>query len=136
MEIPKLVNLETKEEYEAAFRYMWNWIADETIKREDIVSKCEFFEEHLFDYTLFTVKDAPLNYCYMCEYTKCISTKYDIVPNCKKCPVKWGGCMDEVSNKRECTRTGAEYDLWYNASDWQSASVYARAIANLPLKDE
>ena len=28
---------------------------------------------------------------------------------------------------------GSEYDLWNNANDWKSASVYARAIANLPV---
>lgn len=124
MEIPKLVNLQTRDEYIEAFRYMWNWIADETIKRKEKVTKYEFFKEHGFGWSLLTLNNVPLNFCYMCEYTKY---------KCKKCPVKWSTTSNDECNSNECVKMGAKYDLWDNAMDWQSASVYARAIANLPV---
>ena len=60
LEIPKLVNLQTRDEYEEAFRYMWNWIADETIKRKEKVTKYEFFKEHGFGDSMYTLKGVPL----------------------------------------------------------------------------
>ena len=133
MEIPKLVNLQTRDEYEEAFRYMWNWIADKTIERKKKVTKYDFFYEHGFDCTLFKLNNAPLNFCYMCEYTKFYTSANGIVPNCRKCPVIWSNPSDDECNAYPCVKIGAEYDLWDNAMDWQSASVYARAIANIPV---
>ena len=130
MEIPKLVNLQTRDEYEEAFRYMWNWIADKTIERKEKVTKYEFFDEHGFGWPL---NNVPLNFCYMCEYTKYYAIEHGIIPKCKKCPVKWSTTSNDECNANECVKIGAEYDLWDNAIDWKSASVYARAIANIPV---
>ena len=133
MEIPKLVDLQTRDEYIEAFRYMWNWISDETIKRKKKVTKYDFFKENGFDCSLLTINNAPLNFCYMCEYTKFYTIVNGIVTNCKKCPVKWSTISNDECDAYECVKIGSEYDLWDNAIDWQSASVYARAIANIPV---
>lgn len=99
------------------FRKMWNWIADETEKRNKTVNKWEYFEDNLIP-----VDDRPEADCYLCE----------IVGDhgCECCPVNWGF--------RYCGCDGSPYHLWY--SSWRLGEVhlaakYARIIANLPLKE-
>ncbi|MCH5186818.1 MAG: hypothetical protein J1F63_00340 [Oscillospiraceae bacterium] len=115
----------TKAEAIANHRKMWNWIADETEKRQRCVSKDEYF------YTV-DIANRPHQRCYCCEY----SAQNGILPfpeyDCGLCPVVWpfGGLC--------CTPDeDGLYDCWCRTYglDWQLAAELARQIAELPERE-
>jgi len=116
----------TKEEAITEHRKMWNWIAEECIKRKRRVTKLEYFKSNC-------IINIPYNKCYCCEFaynnawktnTK-ITDRSDI---CKCCPLIWkyGKCvMDGLG----------EYDEWVRTllkDDFKAEAEIARKIANLP----
>ena len=118
----------TKEWTIAEHRKMWQWIAEETLKRERIVYKKEYLEEY------FPNEDIRCN-CFCCEY----DTKFD-GNACSHCPILWG--TEDVTSSYFCER-GDDYGikgLWtlcdYLTMDkqYKEASIIAKKIANLPEK--
>lgn len=58
------------------FRDMWNWIADETEKRDHFVSKEKYFDEN---------NETPvLHGCYLCEYA---DQRKPLGNRCIVCPI-------------------------------------------------
>lgn len=106
-------------------RKMWNWIADETEKREEIVIKQDYFRENEIDPCIYN--------CYCCQYAKDNSAHG--YRDCKICPIIWRGEFNNYYQIR-CTALISLYELWHNADNWQSAAKYARQIANLPERRE
>lgn len=114
-------------------RKMWNWIADETEKRRELVNKSDYFEEndiimcHLF--------------CFCCQYAKDNSdaTRLGVeIRDCKICPIDWGVQVDDY-DKHQCIKHNTPYDWWVEANsfeEWKFAAKYARQIANLPVRRE
>ena len=108
----------TKKLAVALHRRFWNWMANETEKRQRIVQKRE--------YPLFK-RRYILSRCWCCEYTQ---------GDCKKCPIVW-----HIKKKflGKCQCESAEYDEWQdarNARDWREAARIARVIAQLPETEE
>ena len=102
-------------------RKLWNWIADETIRRQEIIAK--------HDYPLFKRKDISNN-CWCCEYAE---------EECKNCPIIWNeeSYYDDLGLRiPECK--DEEYGKWREKAmrgNWQEAAHWARIIAELPERD-
>lgn len=112
----------TKSQAIEEHRKMWNWIADETERRREVVFKEDYFGCFGFD-----TSKTPQYMCWCCEYTKCYV-------GCNKCPIEWP-YNDVYNSMCLCLREGSPYAKWSNAvrfRAYQSAAKYARAIANLP----
>ena len=102
----------TKEQAIENHRKMWNWIADETLKRKRVVRKDEYFIEKGIS--------VVQCWCYCCEY----STDNSYI-DCDKCPIQWKNGLCEAG----------EYDDWRAAcfkENYKKAAKLARIIANLP----
>lgn len=123
----------TKEEAIKRHRELWNWVADETLKRKKCVDKAEYFEEHYTD-------QIPRNTCWCCEYAeRCSTTGID----CNSlCPINWG-----TSGPVPCCTNDSLYSMYYDLIDSTKLSVLskhearyaagvARAIANLPERKD
>ena len=121
----------TREEAIAEFRKMWNWIADETEKRQAIVDKQTYFRENYLE----MVNSA----CYCCEYGRQAVINDLVRRVCDACPIDFG---DHDADKllTPCTRMESPYRNWaiacctgeYEGCDWRKAAWCARQIANLP----
>ena len=122
----------TREEAIQKHRELWNWIADETERQQDFVSKEEYYYEH-------PEITQPLNLCFCCQYvdersdynaSDCVDERSDYnASNCLAlCPIKW--------KSGHCEWSGSEYREWRNAEDWLEAAKYARIIANLPERSD
>ena len=103
-------------------RKMWNWIADETEKRQKALDKDSYFKENKLHRC----------YCnsYCCEYAA--ENSLGIMRDCNMCPIEWG-------NGIKCRDDGELYYQWENSvyfDNWQFAAKYAREIANLPTRLE
>lgn len=126
------MNLEFDEAIEN-HRKMWNWIADETEKRKEVVNKSVYFEENEINRCKF--------YCFCCQYaidngyiTKYGSKRRD----CRLCPIDWGVELGNYE-KHQCSEFNTPYDWWcdaYDLNDWKSSAKYAKEIANLPEMKE
>lgn len=109
----------TKEEAIKRHRMMWNWIAYETLKREEFVTKQEALEHFGW------LSSEMFSRCWCCTYARKDGT-------CADCPIQWPGDT--------CTGlVGAEglYDKWCYlrwCSDYKKAADLAYQIANLPEK--
>lgn len=119
----------TREEAIQKHRELWNWIADETERRQDCVSKKEYFEN-----IGVGRNEVPLNNCYCCEYAHNQTNTFGAT-KCESCPI-W-------SFDKPCESTfesdNLPYDLWrcaYESGAWEKAAKYARIIANLPERSE
>uniref|UniRef100_A0AAU8B0C4 Uncharacterized protein n=1 Tax=Dulem virus 36 TaxID=3145754 RepID=A0AAU8B0C4_9CAUD len=124
----------TREQAIAEHRKMWNWIADESEKRNVMLNKTHYFIEHNINAN--ELKD----YCFACEYAyqtyqtkgKKHSTKF-----CNYCPLVW------ESNRRtfmcECKDHRLDdlglFALWRNSKTIEEHVRYARLLANLPEKE-
>ena len=111
----------TKSEAIALHRRMWNYIADETEQRQEVVDKADALIEMGIG-----LRDVAYR-CFCCEYG---IQKFGPKLRCEACPIKWSG--------RHCYDPGELYDLWEDAvdgGDWEFASRLARVIANLPEKE-
>lgn len=103
----------TREQAIKEHRKMWNWIADETLKRERKVYKEEYFEHFENRYP-----ERPIYDCWCCEYAN----------RCDKCPVAWG--EDGIACGSSIYKTWFELDNHY----FKAAANLARLIAELPEK--
>ena len=110
----------TKSEAIANHRKMWNWIADETLKRKCKVRKREYFETH-------GLTDVPRNVCYCCEYS--------CDESCSDCPIEWGGEYGTCESKDNKGDRKGLYTLWYDEYDYIKAAELARQIAELPERE-
>lgn len=102
-------------------RKMWNWVADETEKRQRIVEKRDYFKEN-------EITEDVFERCFCCEYGGQRAKRYEGTAKCYYCPINWlyDDCEDEKSY----------YMLWYHCEDWRKTANYARKIANLPVREE
>lgn len=117
----------SKEKAITNHRMMWNWIADETLKRKYCVSKEDAFEHFKWDWDKIWIG------CWCCHYAIIERNKniYDIgVSTCEYCPLKW--------NHNRCNYDGeffkGLYSKWYIATinnNYKKAAKIARKIANL-----
>lgn len=121
----------TREEAIAEFRKMWNWIADETEKRQEIVDKQTYFRENYLE-----MVDSA---CYCCEYGKQAVINDLAEMACDACPIDFGD-HDADKPLSHCIRRESPFWNWsiaccideYEEGDWRKAAWCARQIANLP----
>lgn len=104
----------TREQAIYEHRKMWNWIADECLKRKRKVEKYEYFDEHP------VYGEIPQCYCWCCEYS-------DVY--CSTCPIQFDGPMARCTNKPESPTI---YNYYFSCCDYNIASECARKIANFP----
>lgn len=107
----------SKEEAIRNHRDMWNWIANETLKRKRTIFKEDYFVAINIDYD-----DIPENYCYCCEYA------YSYNPCYNTCPIHWSG-------DKSCINASSEYFLWVQEENYIKSAELARQIANLPERE-
>ena len=119
----------TREEAIANHRKMWNWIADETERRQAIVSKSDYLHDTLW-------RDME-NECFCCEY----SFQKSGCESCKDCPLDWSS--NQKSFMCENIQSYGDYKglhiKWIYSEkegDWRNAAKIAREIANLPERKE
>lgn len=118
---------EDREATIAAFREMWRWIAEETLKQKRIVWKHEYFEAN-------PSKEMPENaMCYLCDYASHMELEHGFkASTCDYCPIDWGqsNCMGGIVgftayiNWAQCT-----------INNWEDAARYAKQISELPEKE-
>lgn len=116
----------TFDEAIANHRKMWNWIADETEKRKEIVLKENYFGG---------ASIPPAHLCFCCEYTRYAHGHKD----CRLCPIDWKIETDIEVYSMQCCESNTLFSMWNKSckdNDWQSAAKYAREIANLPARGE
>lgn len=97
---------------------LWNWLADHPGKE-----KIDYYKEN-------NIYERQNNDCYACEYTIAVCDEKEEPHDCKYCPLIW--------NKFICYRNEAEFSDWLDRSQdgkFEEASVIARKIANLPVKE-
>ena len=114
----------TKEKAIEEHRKMWNWIADETLKRKHKVNKLTYFNENL-------LSDKVRHNCFLCEYT--FQNYFTIVfTRCRSCPLKWTERPKEEYRLHECVFS--IYSDWQtcNVENYELAAALAKRIANLP----
>lgn len=124
----------SREEAIENHRKMWQWIAEETLKREKIVCKEEYLEEYF-------PNEVICCDCFCCEYGRQqINLGYDMRYGCKFCPLDW----DSSTTVMCCDRFTDDDDLgWFalwekitKVLNWQQASELAKIIAELPERKE
>lgn len=124
-------------------RKMWNWIAEETLKRKVKVTKNDYFLEHP------ECKAPFFANCYCCDYAMeqfrqyksyYYKDKKDKVSFCDFCPIKWGSktkdkCIKYTSDIIGVFAKGifAKYEY---TNKYKSAARLAKIIAELPEKEE
>lgn len=124
----------SKEQAIKEHRKMWNWIADETLKRQEIVTKEDYMKEVF-------LKESPDNkipslYCFCCEYVDQLNQKGF---SCKFCPLIWD---NDYPNSMFCSILGSIYLIWLDFCNshantyYIKASKLAREIANLPERED
>ncbi len=93
---------------------MWRWIAEESVKREKVVMKMNYFKEHP------EYKKLPMKLCWCCEY----------VGNdaCSKCPLVWPDNIFCIFDNKGL------YKKWISETNYKKAAKYAREIAELEEK--
>lgn len=112
---------------------MWNWIADETEKRQKAVTKAEYFKQNKLK--------SVFCECYCCQYAfdnSEIMRRGDKCRDCEICPIDWGVkvCGNDY---KQCVAEKTDYSKWDDyvfLNDWKSAAKYAGEIANLPAREE
>ena len=128
----------TKAEAIQKCRDMWNWIADETERRNCVVDKEEYFVEHGME------ENEVVNGCYLCEYDFAGNPEFK---TCHFCPIDFGEveeydeegcrnnpCIDALDSPfrkwniqmGRCWAVNGEYDI---------LAKFAREIANLPERE-
>ena len=113
-----------KEEAVYNHRKLWNWIAEETEKRKEVVLKAQYFYENGLSY----IK----NDCYCCEYEQEF-----LDDDCNHCPILWVSAGEKY---KYCVAKSSPYMKWTIASeitqDYRECAKYAREIANLPARED
>lgn len=114
----------TKEEAVKRHRMMWNWIAYETLRRKEFVTKQEAVEH--FGWNESKMRSG----CWCCTYAY-----EDKDWGCNKCPIQWpeGRCYGLPNG------IFGLYDIW-RAIKWtpnyKEAADLAYRIANLPERED
>lgn len=108
----------TKEEAIRRHRMMWNWIAEETLKRKMAVGKPDAFKH--FKWNLCRYGG---NWC--CEYVVSNNKK------CSECPLVWPDNKCSGDKISPYTKWCCEYD--YN---YELCAKYAKQIAELPERKD
>ena len=111
----------TKEEAVKRHRMMWNWIAYDTLRREEYVTKREALEHFGWD------GSKMHSSCWCCTYAREHGS-------CEDCPIQWpeGKCASSVGVK-------GLYDEWCYMRwrfDHKKAADLAYQIANLPERED
>lgn len=106
-------------------RKMWNWIADETEKRNKIITKEDYFAEHS---GLRICGYVPNINCWCCEYVIFNSS------GCKSCPILW--LLDDKYKYATCTDEQSPFHKWAESISIMVRAHYAREIANLPERED
>lgn len=130
----KMLDL-SKEQAINEHRRMWNWIAEETIKRNEALTKEDYMHEVFKKEHPNTT--FPDFYCFCCEYIKQQNE------SCSKCPIKWPNgkrCDDEDSPYSDRIELNTMYILHRNSTDHEyvlnELSDLAKEIANLPERKD
>lgn len=129
----------TREEAIRRHRLMWNWIADETEKTGELITKKDAFKH--FGWARI---EAVLS-CWCCEWVYLKYNKFD--SPCSYCPLDWSNGEKKIleadcCNIRTCDGDTGHglYRQWLNVTSYEKdpteASRLARIIANLPEKKE
>jgi hypothetical protein len=97
-------------------RQLWKYTCYKIIKKEDKISKSEYFENYDIN--------IPNSECFLCEYIKYYQNR------CSYCPLYWG---------KEYTCTGVAdsiglYTKYLHSNEWEEAYYYANKISKLPIK--
>ena len=124
----------TREQAIEEHRKMWNWIADETLKRRKCVYKRDYLETQ--NIKLF---DLYVN-CFLCHYARQFDDGYK---DCSRCPLEWRKSGDTRYSGNEyciCDKDGMLYREWSYAKfspifSSKHIADLARKIANLPEKE-
>lgn len=119
----------TREQAIIEFRKMWNWIADETEKRQKVVDKQTYFRENYLE----IVNSA----CWCCEYGSQAVMNDLVDKGCDACPIDFGDHREGIWES-PCIRDSSPFDGWIISvwlKNWKSAAKYARQIANLPERE-
>lgn len=108
-------------------RNMWNWIAEQTKKNKQCVSKQNYFDE------VKTHQETPYLSCYCCHYDE---LHPDTQLKCKNCPVIWPTFNnDEIPCCINTIEKTGLYEQFLDAdqkNDWETYAKIAEKIANLP----
>lgn len=113
----------TKKEAIRRHRLMWNWIADETLRRYELVKKEEAFE-HFGWKPVYAM-------CWCCEYDRTHKKSYCV----NNCIVQWPGISCVIEDVIE-SEGGSVYEFgifreWMCEKDPKKYAELARKIANL-----
>ena len=133
----------TREEVIRRHRLMWNWIADETEKTGELITKKDAFKH--FGWNI----SHAFELCWCCEwaYRKSDVDLDNRASFCSYCPLNWSNGEKKIL-KATCTNIitndgyvndGLYEQWWFRTScreDPIEASRLARIIANLPEKKE
>ena len=133
----------TREEAIRRHRLMWNWIADETEKTGEPISKGDAFKHFGW-----ATREASCS-CWCCEWVYQNSDFDRVSPKapCSYCPLDWSNGEKKILEADCCKiktcdgHTGhGLFRQWANMTSYEKdpteASRLARIIANLPEKKE
>lgn len=137
----------TREEAICRHRLMWNWMADETEKTGEPISKSDAFKHFGWD------RSKVLSSCWCCEWVyekeNLDLYKDNLKSACFSCPLDWSNGEKKILKvNANCSKIMSNdghmknglYDQWCFATRWGEdpieASRLARIIANLPEKKE
>ena len=137
----------TREEAIRRHRLVWNWLADETEKIGETITKKDAFKHFGWD------RSKVLSSCWCCEWAHWKRNldlyiyKDNFKSVCFYCPLDWSNgekkilkatCLDIMTNDGYVN--DGLYEQWffktYGEEDHAEASRLARIIANLPEKKE
>lgn len=110
----------SKKEAIRRHRLMWNWIADETLRRNKLVGKEEAFKHFGW---------KPVNaMCWCCEYDMTHKKSYCA----NNCIVQWPGISCIIESKSGSVYEFGIFREWMCEKDPKKSAEIARKIANLP----
>ena len=113
----------TKDDYVGAFREMWIWIHEQTLKRRRKIT-----EQDYFDYVKrVTGTELELNNnSFLCECNK--KTRSG---ECTDCPVQW--VDSNYKNAEKCVGCSSLYQDWTNckSDEYEKAALLAIQIAEV-----
>ena len=130
----------TREEAIRRHRLMWNWIADETEKTGELITKKDAFKHFGWD------GSKVLSSCWCCEYA---GQNYNTL--CDHCPLDFAkgnangvkycstGYTDANGTRQDGLYTKWNLIRWLGSCDSKKLDEYidlAKRIANLPEKED